>query len=506
MSQTPATSSNPLSKIIAYIKGHPFGFWFLFWGELAERCSYYGMLAILTFYMNEKLLFSESDSSRWAYYFQAATYLTPLIGGIIADRFLGRYWTIVGFAVPYVIGNWLMTIPLTAEDVIRTTSGFAIPPVIMLIALVILAFGSGVIKPNLSTLLGMTYDQQKPGELQLRSTAFSMFYWAINVGSLLAQAGMPWLRSRVGYNNAYWLPTILMVIALILFALGRKYYAVETIHHKKKTPEERAEQWSTLAKLLGVFVLCAVFWSVMKHYNTVWLYFTREKLDTTIFGTTYKADQFQQLNAWFILTLLPLSTILFTWMEKRGHKVRPTDKMQLGFVFTALTPLMFVLADQMAGTGKTSILWLVAAYFCMTVAEILISPVGLELAFVAAPKSMKGFITACFLFTIFSGTLINSQVTPIYSVEVIKTEARQILQATGFMASSLAASPATMGVTMESGLELSLVSAKQAVLKRYTPTQYFSVQLAICIIAVIVFYFIAKPFNRRLAEQEQSQP
>jgi len=156
----------------------------------------------------------------------------------------------------------------------------------------------------------------------------------------------------------------------------------------------------------------------------------------------------------------------------------------------------------MAGTGKASILWLVAGYFCVTVAEILISPVGLELAFVAAPKSMKGFITACFLFTIFSGTLINSQVTPIYSVEVIKTEARQLLQATGFMTSCLAASPVNMGATMESGLELSLVSAKQAVLKRYTPTQYFSVQLAICLFAVVAFYFIAKPFNRRLAAEQ----
>jgi dipeptide/tripeptide permease len=456
--------SNPFSKIVAYIQGHPVGFWFLFWGELAERCSYYGMLAILTFYMNETLKFSEGDASRWSYYFQAATYLTPLIGGIIADRFLGKYWTIVAFAVPYIIGNWLMTIPLTSADVIRTTDANGVihstPPVIMLIALVILAFGSGVIKPNLSTLLGMTYDQQKPGQMQLRSTAFSMFYWAINVGSLISQAGMPVLRNAYGPNNAYWLPTILMVIALLFFALGKRFYAVETIQHVKKTPEERAEQWSTLLKLLGVFVLCAVFWSTMKHYNTVWLYFTREHIDTTLFGNVYKADQFQQLNAWFILTLLPLSTILFTWLEAKGYKIRPTDKMQLGFVFTALTPLMFILAYQFAGSGKASIGWLVAGYFCITVAEILISPVGLELAFVAAPKSMKSFITACFLFTIFSGTLINSQVTPFYS----KLDANGV--------------------------------------KLFTPGAYFGIQFGVCLFAVVAFYFVSLPFNRRLAAEQ----
>jgi POT family proton-dependent oligopeptide transporter len=310
--------------------------------------------------------------------------------------------------------------------------------------------------------MGMTYDQQKPGQLQLRSTAFSMFYWAINVGSLIAQSTMPVLRNHYGPNRAFWLPTILMVIALILFAAGKKYYAVETIQHVKKTPEERREQWSVLAKLLGVFVLCAVFWSVMKHYNTVWLYFTRERLDTTIFGVTYKADQFQQLNAWFILTFLPLSTVLFTWLEKKGYKIRPTDKMQVGFVFTALTPLMFILADQMAGAGKASILWLVAGYFFITMAEILISPVGLELAFVAAPKSMKSFITACFLLTIFSGTLINSQVTPFFSEK----------DANG--------------------------------IRLFTPTEYFGVQLAFCIFAGFAFFFIAKPFNRRMAEEQKT--
>ena len=111
MSATPPpSSSHPVSRLIAYFKGHPTGFYFFFWGELAERCSYYGMLAILTFYLNETLKFSEADSSRWAYYFQAATYLTPLIGGIIADRFLGKYWTIVGFSVPYVIAQLLIGI------------------------------------------------------------------------------------------------------------------------------------------------------------------------------------------------------------------------------------------------------------------------------------------------------------------------------------------------------------------------------------------------------------
>jgi dipeptide/tripeptide permease len=470
MSQPPpdptiTTPQNPppppegfFQRVIAYISGHPKGFWFFFWGELAERCSYYGMNAILLLYLVDTLKIARDNASVWTYWFMAATYLTPLFGGFIADRYFGKYWTIVGFAIPYVIGNALLVIYIGPEDVIRMESGFAIPPVLLLVALVILAFGSGVIKPNISTLMGMTYDQQRPGQDALRSAAFVMFYWAINIGSAISQTAMPRIRDFYGPNMAFLLPTILMAIALVIFALGRRFYAVETIQHVQKTPEERREQWQVLARLLGVFILATVFWSTFKHYSVVWVLFTRDKLDTTIFGTTYEADQFQPLNSYILLTLLPIAAWLFAYLAKRGIHLRPTDKMQIGFFFTALTPCIFILADNVAGTGKTHIGFLVLAYLCITIAEILISPVGLELAFVAAPKSMKGFITACFLFTIFMGTIINSGVTPYYSKEV-------------------------------DGVRL------------MTPTQYFSVQAAVCAVAFVLFYFIAKPFNRRLDAQ-----
>src|SRR5262249_9533591 len=156
---------------------------------------------------------AKDNASRWVNYYIAATYLTPLLGGYIADRFFGKYWTIVGFAVPYVIGNALLVVQLDPQDVIRLESGFAIPPVLLLVSLVILAFGSGVIKPNISTFMGMTYDQQKPGQDALRSAAFTMFYWAINIGSAISQSAMPRIRDFYGPNIAFLLPTVLMAIA-----------------------------------------------------------------------------------------------------------------------------------------------------------------------------------------------------------------------------------------------------------------------------------------------------
>lgn len=453
MSQTPATSSNPFSQLLAYFKGHPIGFYFFFWGELAERCSFYGMNAILMLYMTDTLKFDKGDASAWNSYFIAACYLTPLFGGWIADRYLGKYWTIVAFSIPFILGNALMVV---RGDIATLTT-------LLPISLGIIALGSGIIKPNISTLMGMTYDQQRPGQDQLRSDAFTMFYWAINVGSLISQTGMPLLRDEVGPNRAFLLPTLLMVVALTIFALGKKYYAVETPRQDNDlTPEQKRERWIVLFRLLGVFLLCCVFWSVFKHYSNVWVLFTREKIDTTIFGRTFAPDQFQPLNAFFILTLLPLASYIYKVLAKRGIHLRPTDKMQLGFVFVLLTPIVFVIADQLAGSGKASIIWIVLAFFCITVAEVLISPVGLELAFVAAPKSLKGFITACFLLTNFFGNLFNAQVTPYYSKE-------------------------SDGV------------------RWLSPTEYFGMQTILALAAVIAFYFVAKPFNRRLAEQEQSQ-
>src|SRR2546430_1058691 len=145
-------------------QGHPPAIWFFFWGEFAERSSYYGMRAILFLYMTNALHLATKDAGPMYSAFKMACYFLPLAGGIIADRWLGRYWTIVGFSVPYVLGHFILGIP---------------SDVALLIAMALLAGGSGVIKPNISTLMGQTYDQQRPGMERLRSAAFLWVYFSI---------------------------------------------------------------------------------------------------------------------------------------------------------------------------------------------------------------------------------------------------------------------------------------------------------------------------------------
>lgn len=418
-----STQDAPAAKRSS-VFNHPLGFWFIFWGEFAERCSYYGMRAILLLYMIDQLGFERSSASRTMSLFIAGCYLLPLVGGYVADNFLGKYWTIIAFSLPYVLGHVVI--------------GFE-SPVYLFTALALLAMGSGVIKPNISTLMGLTYDQKRPGQERLRSDAFAMFYGAVNIGAAVSSFAMPVLRDRYGYQLAFLFPAALMVLALLFFALGKPFYAVETVRRTRLTPEERRERWVVLRRILGLFIVVTFFWSIFDQASTTWTLFARDGLQLKIFdyaegtwqwstlawirdtmhldliGITLAPDQLQGLNPILIVLLLPPITIMWHVLGNLGLRLRPTDKMTLGFILTfAGMTVMSVAGYRSAEVGRVSILWEVAPYILITTAEICISVVGLELAFSAAPSSMKSFVTACWLLTVFFGNLLNSLITPYY--------------------------------------------------------------------------------------------
>jgi dipeptide/tripeptide permease len=180
---------------------HPTGLWFFFWGEFAERSSYYGMRAILFLYLTAALHFSDTEATPLYSAFKMGCYLLPLLGGLLADHWFGRYWTIVGFSVPYVLGHFILGFsdPLILGDAIQGMSPERlnfVANILLFVALALLAGGSGVIKPNISSLLGQTYDQQRPGQERLRSSAFLWFYLSINIGALISQIALPEVRDR----------------------------------------------------------------------------------------------------------------------------------------------------------------------------------------------------------------------------------------------------------------------------------------------------------------------
>ena len=317
-----------------YFKQHPIGFWFFFWGEFAERCCFYGAKVILPLFIVQVIGRTQQQSQQTVYIFVAACYFAPIIGGWIADNYLGKYRTILFFSIPYIIGQWLLVF------------GFLHTQTILYMSLVLLALGSGVIKPNISTLMGMTYDQKCPGKTTLRSDAFSMFYMAINIGSALSTFAMPAVRdyygrNSFGYGMAFMFPAILMMIALFIFAIGKPYYAEETIWRKQKlTDEQKRERMETLKRIAGLFGVITVFWMIFDQSQVTWTFTSRDCIHLELFGHRLGPDQIQAMNPLFIVIFVPVITLLWHWFAHRGREVKATQKMVFGFILTAVSMLI----------------------------------------------------------------------------------------------------------------------------------------------------------------------
>ena len=495
----------PESKsLLASLFNHPAGFWFIFWGEFAERCSYYGMRAILVSYMIDQLGIKEGPAGSYFFMFVAGCYLLPLVGGFVADNFLGKFNTIVLFSIPYILGHVVLGI----EN---------IP--CMFMALALLAMGSGVIKPNISTLMGMTYDQYRPGENELRTTAFSLFYMAINIGAALSQIAIPWIRTKYSYQMAFLFPAVLMAVAFVIFAAGKRFYAKDVISRTVATPEERELRWQVLGRIGGLFLLVSFFWSIFDQSASTWIIFGRLYQDTSMFGWHVDVEQVQATNPILIVLLTPFFASLWAILRNRGMPVRATDKIIAGFLLTSVCLVIMAYPAYKAGpietlavnlgpvesqkeaedkvnkelpqiyagflgsmgnplmsapiaTGtvgapvqctrlyvrpenKVTIWWQVLAFFIITVAEILISITGLELAFVAAPKSMKSFVTSLWLLMVFLANVFNTPLAHLYPI-------------------------------MNPGL-------------------YFALLAGLLVVVAGAFYFIAQRFNRLVQEQEVAQ-
>jgi len=323
----PAAPDNAPGANRARIADHPLGFWFFFWGEFAERCCYYGMRAILPLYMIDILRFERSSASRVMSYFMAACYFLPLVGGYVADRYLGKYRTIVYFSIPYIIGQAILGIEALHNETCLALS------------LGLLAMGTGVIKPNISTLMGLTYDQKRPGRARLRSDAFAMFYGAINIGAAISSFAVPAIRSYYGgdsraYAIAFLFPAVLMIVAFIVFAAGKPFYAVEKIQRVKVTPDQRRQRLAVLGRLYGLFLVVAVFWSVYDQSAFTWIYFARDHMDLKLWGLNVPPDQIQAVNPLLIVLLLPPVTMFWHFLANVGLNLKPTSKMLIGFLLT----------------------------------------------------------------------------------------------------------------------------------------------------------------------------
>jgi POT family proton-dependent oligopeptide transporter len=278
---------------------------------------------------------------------------------------------------------------------------------------------------------------------------------AINIGAASTMTTLPFIRDHYGYSTAFMAPTVLMVVALGIFYVGKKYYPVEdarTRFREPKTAGQKREERQVLLRLSGFFLLIVFFWTIFDQSYSTWTLFARDymNLDPTIpfLGQVHiPPDAIQGINAILIIVLTPL----FAWIWSRTdrdetNRLSSPKKMLIGFFLVILCMVVMTFAGISAQTAKVSILWEVLAYVFVTMAELCISVVGLQMAFEEAPDRMKSVITGIWLFTVFLGDMLAGWFARIYTDTA--------------------------------------------------PGTYFGMMTAMIVVVTIIFYFVGKRFER----------
>jgi POT family proton-dependent oligopeptide transporter len=377
----------------------PAGIPYIVANEFAERFCYYGINAILTVYLVQFLRFGEASATGYSSMFQAGAYFFPFVGAIVSDVFWGKFRTIMTFSLAYATGCAIVAI---------------VPGIVGLsVGLFMVAFGTGGIKPCVSTNVG---DQFTSKNQHLIERAFSYFYLAINAGSSISIFFCPVLLNKYGRFLAFGTPAAMMFLATAVFWAGRKKFAVVPPAGKKWLADVFSKDGlKTIGSLSIIFYFfVAVFWSLWNQSNgQTWTLQARSSLmDKNIgFGITLLPAQIQVVNGLFILAMVPIFTFGIYPLWGKFFKVTPLRKMGVGFFTVASSYLIVARIEAHIQAGETvSVWWQILAYVVLTASEVLVSITALEFSYKQAPLRMKSFIMAMFLASSAVGSVITAAV------------------------------------------------------------------------------------------------
>ena len=395
--------------------GHPKGLTFLFTTEMWERFSYYGMRALLVLYMTKYVLvpghagsviglsgvksaletiFGPLDvqplSSQIYGFYTALVYLTPIFGGLLADRVLGQRRTVVIGATLMAIGHFLMAVEQ-----------------LLLFALLALILGNGAFKPNISTQVGWLYP---PGDHR-RDRAYSIFYVGINVGAFLAPLVCGTLGEKAGWHYGFAAAGVGMLIGLSIYLYAMPLLPADELQkaraaHAGRRPLTRNE-WRGITAILVLFVPTALFWATYEQGGNTIVLWADANTDRTIdflgFTAEIPTTWFLAFNPFMIFAFTPFVVALWTRQAANGSEPSTISKMALGCAGVALSYLVMAAAAWHAGPGQASWLWLFAYFVIITVGELYLSPVGLSLVTKIAPARILSMMMGVWLATSFIG-------------------------------------------------------------------------------------------------------
>jgi POT family proton-dependent oligopeptide transporter len=390
----------------------PGGIPYIVANEFAERFCYYGISAILALYLVQALHFGEAQATTWVSLFKSGSYFFPLLGAVVSDVFWGKFRTVITFSLAYTTGCVVLAL---GRD-----------PAMIALGLFLIAFGTGGIKPCVSTNVG---DQFTAANQHLIERAFSWFYLAINAGSTFSIMLCPWLLPAYGPTVAFGLPAAMMMVATIVFWSGRKRFAIVAPAGRIWLREVFSTAGvATILRLLLIYAFIAFFWALWDQSNgTTWSLQARSDLmDKELgFGFRLLPAQVQAVNAVLILALTPLFSYVIYPFIGRFAVVTPLRKIGAGLFITASSFLVVAWCEARIQDGHVvSVWWQILAYVILSAGEVLVSITGLEYSYKQAPLSMKSFIMALFLLAVSVGNLMTAAVNH-YMVRPLQASAMQ---------------------------------------------------------------------------------
>jgi len=409
----------------ADLEGMPPGVPHIIGNEAAERFSFYGMKAVLAVFMVQYLhlldgrgtAMSETQSTAYYHWFNVAVYLTPILGALLADVFIGKYRTIILLSIVYCFGH----------AALAGMGMFGHSPWWLVAGLALIALGSGGIKPCVSAHVG---DQFGARNGHLLEKVFNWFYFSINIGAFLSVMLTPWLLEWYGPHWAFGVPGVLMAVATLVFWLGRKRFIhVPAGGQRFLTELMSRDGLAAMAKLLPLYLFVAIFWALFDQTGSTWIFQSLD-MDRRFLGVEWLPSQIQSLNPILILVFIPLFAYVLYPLLGRIWTLTPLRKIGLGLFLAASSFALVALIQQWIDAGeRPNISWQIGAFALLTAGEVMVSIVSLEYAYTQAPKTMKSLVMCYYLGAVAFGNVLVAVVnTTIQIPDVAEQQLEEAIQ------------------------------------------------------------------------------
>jgi proton-dependent oligopeptide transporter, POT family len=392
------------------VNKHPKGLSVLFMTEMWERFGFYIMSAIYVLYMAKSLKFDIATQGNLYALFIGSCYLFPLVGGYLGDKVLGTITTVRTGAIMMTIGYTFLALSSVNNLLF------------FYIGLFMVGVGTGIFKVNMSTLLSNLYHDRTA----LKDSGFNIYYMGVNIGATIG----PLTTNVIGimfnnYNICFWSAAVGMLLAIAIFEVGKKKLiavnpakiAAQKSELEGKAPIiDKAEYKDRILTLMVLFPIAAMFW--LPFYQNGFA-LTKFADMSTVQVWWLRPEVFQAFGAIFIILLTPIALWIFSKFRDKGKEPSTPAKIFFGMNMMGLAMLIMVVASLMGGNNDQNImspLWLIAAYFMITIGEILISPLGQSYVTKVAPPSIQGFMIGGWFSATAIGVISSGLFGKIYNV------------------------------------------------------------------------------------------